>query len=95
MNLEVVKSWIATRITELLGVEDDVVIGFVITQLEEGLKAKNGYVNPKAMQVFLTGFLEKNTSLFMKELWAMLDDAQANNGAALQLEQCVNPGSHN
>ena len=34
----VVKPWIATRITELMGVEDDVVILFVITQLEEGFK---------------------------------------------------------
>jgi hypothetical protein len=34
----VVKPWIATRITELMGMEDDVVILFVITQLEEGFK---------------------------------------------------------
>jgi hypothetical protein len=31
----------------------------------------------KAMQVYLTGFLEKNCSLFMRELWAQLASAQA------------------
>jgi len=35
VNLEVMKPWIAERITEILGSEDDVVIEFVFSQLEE------------------------------------------------------------
>lgn len=77
INLEIIMPWITKRICELMGVEDDVVILFVKTQLEEGKKAQNGLINPKQMQVFLMGFLEKNTSLFMKELWQLLLSAQS------------------
>jgi hypothetical protein len=31
---EVMKAWIATRVTELLGVEDEVLIGYIYEQLE-------------------------------------------------------------
>jgi len=31
---EVMKTWIATRVTELLGVEDEVLIGYIYEQLE-------------------------------------------------------------
>jgi hypothetical protein len=39
--------WISGRITELLGVEDDVVILYVFSFLDDGLKAKDGFVDPK------------------------------------------------
>ncbi|KAK3280469.1 hypothetical protein CYMTET_11693 [Cymbomonas tetramitiformis] len=71
VNLETIKPWIAERITSLLGgLEDEVLIGMVISYLEAQ------YVNPKEMTVNLMSFLEKNTSLFMKELWSMLISAQ-------------------
>lgn len=78
VNLDILKPWISGRITELLGVEDDVVILYVFSFLDDGLKAKDGFLDPKAMQVYLTGFLEKNTGLFMKELWGQLASAQSN-----------------
>ena len=34
VNWEVMKSWIATRVTELLGVEDEVLVGYIYEQLE-------------------------------------------------------------
>ena len=34
VNWEVMKSWIAKRVTELLGLEDEVVIGYIYEQLE-------------------------------------------------------------
>ncbi len=34
VNLDVMKPWITTRVTELLGFEDDVVIDFVFNMLE-------------------------------------------------------------
>ena len=45
VNLDTIKPWINTNISEILGVEDDVVIEFVYNQLEErvinlGLKIK-------------------------------------------------------
>lgn len=34
IKLETIKPWIAERITELLGLEDEVVVEYVFTQLE-------------------------------------------------------------
>lgn len=34
VNLEVMRAWVAKRVTTLLGVEDEVVIAYVIEQLE-------------------------------------------------------------
>ena len=34
VNWEVMKTWIASRVTELLGVEDEVLVGYVYEQLE-------------------------------------------------------------
>ena len=95
VKLDIIKPWINKRITVLLGtnffpclfsridhfnfkflfsgVEDDVVIEFIFNQLE----AKD--VDPKRMQINLTGFLNgKNARIFMGELWTMLDSAQNN-----------------
>jgi serine/arginine repetitive matrix protein 1 len=35
VKLDVLKPWIATRVTELLGSEDEVVVLFILNQLEE------------------------------------------------------------
>uniref|UniRef100_A0A0B7AZB7 PWI domain-containing protein n=1 Tax=Arion vulgaris TaxID=1028688 RepID=A0A0B7AZB7_9EUPU len=35
VNVDSLKPWIAQRLTELLGIEDDVVVEFVYNQLEE------------------------------------------------------------
>lgn len=35
VKLSVMKPWITRRVTELLGVEDDVLINFIFSQLEE------------------------------------------------------------
>jgi serine/arginine repetitive matrix protein 1 len=71
VNWEAMKPWIANRLTELLGgVEDDVLIGYVYEQLE-GKKE----VDPRLLQINLTGFLENNTRRFCKELWTLLISA--------------------
>lgn len=35
VNADTLKPWIAKRITELLGIEDDVIVEFVYNQLDE------------------------------------------------------------
>ncbi|XP_042384204.1 serine/arginine repetitive matrix protein 1-like isoform X2 [Zingiber officinale] len=72
VKMDVIKPWIATRVTELLGFEDEVLINFVY-----GLLDGKG-VDGKQIQIQLTGFLEKNTGKFMKELWGLLLSAQDN-----------------
>lgn len=51
VKLDVIKPWITLKLNELLGMEDDVVVEYVFTQLEEK------ELNPKKMQINLTGFL--------------------------------------
>ena len=72
VNMEVIKPWITRRVTELLGFEDEVLINFIHSLLD----AKE--VNGKEVQIQITGFMEKNTGKFMKELWMLLLSAQKN-----------------
>ena len=83
VNLDVIKPWISNRITELLGLEDEVLIDYTCTLLEEKDQ------DPKRMQINLTGFLENNTKLFITELWNLLLSAQDSVGGipAIFIEQ--------
>ncbi|KAL8261751.1 hypothetical protein R6Q59_025800 [Mikania micrantha] len=72
VKMDVMRPWIAQRVTELLGFEDEVLINFIYGLLEEKV------VNGKEIQISLTGFMEKNTGKFMKELWSHLLSAQQN-----------------
>ncbi|GAB6030385.1 Serine/arginine repetitive matrix protein 1 [Chamberlinius hualienensis] len=73
INLDTIKPWITKKIFELLGFEDEVIVDFVFNQLEE----KN--VDPRLMQINLTGFLNgKNAREFMGLLWELLLSAQEN-----------------
>ncbi|CAI0539909.1 unnamed protein product [Linum tenue] len=72
VKMDVMKPWIAHRVTELLGFEDEVLINFIYGLLD------TKEVNGKAVQIQLTGFMEKNTGKFMKELWSLLISAQKN-----------------
>ncbi|KAE8705654.1 transcription initiation factor IIA large subunit-like isoformX2 [Hibiscus syriacus] len=72
VKMDVMRPWIATRVTEFLGFEDEVLINFIY-----GILDGKG-VNGKEVQISLTGFMEKNTGKFMKELWTLLLSAQRN-----------------
>ncbi|OLL22198.1 PWI domain-containing protein [Neolecta irregularis DAH-3] len=74
VNLSVMKPWITRKVIEYLGFEDDVIIDFAIGMLEEES------VDPKRLQINLTGFLEKNSGPFTKELWKLLLSAQQSIG---------------
>ncbi|VDL75702.1 unnamed protein product [Nippostrongylus brasiliensis] len=70
INLDVIKPWITMRINEILGIEDDVVIEYIMSQLEEKT------INPKIMQINITGFLNaRRAREFMGELWLLLVEA--------------------
>ncbi|XP_052202308.1 uncharacterized protein LOC127808031 isoform X2 [Diospyros lotus] len=72
VKMDVMRPWIANRVTELLGFEDEVLINFIYGLLD------GKEVNGKEIQISLTGFMEKNTGKFMKELWTLLLSAQKN-----------------
>ncbi|KAJ5639267.1 PWI domain mRNA processing protein [Penicillium longicatenatum] len=65
--------WIAGRISEILGNEDDVVI-----ELCFGLIEGTRYPDIKAIQIQLTGFLDKDTPKFCKDLWLLCLSGQEN-----------------
>ncbi|RYP93481.1 hypothetical protein DL770_000365 [Monosporascus sp. CRB-9-2] len=72
VNIQVMKKWIASKISEILGSEDDVVIELCFN-LIEGTR----YPDIKSMQIQLTGFLDKDTAQFCKELWNLCLSAQS------------------
>ncbi|KKY39885.1 putative pwi domain mrna processing [Diaporthe ampelina] len=63
VNLQVMKKWIAGKISEILGSEDDVVIELCFNLIEG-----SRYPDVKSLQIQLTGFLDKDTAPFCKEL---------------------------
>lgn len=69
--LEVIKPWISQQITEILGFEDEVLIGYVFGLLEE-----RQFPDPKLLQIRITGFLEQDSSQFCLALWRLLISAQ-------------------
>jgi len=77
VTLDAIKPWIAQKVTELLGAEDDIVVTFAFAMLEN-----EQFPDPKMMQLNLTGFLEAHSPEFMKELWKLLLSAQISMGGA-------------
>ncbi|KAL8997322.1 MAG: hypothetical protein Q9188_006357 [Gyalolechia gomerana] len=73
VNVEVMKKWIAGKISEILGSEDDVVIELCFNLLEG-----SRFPDIKVLQIQLTGFLDKDTPRFCKELWNLCLSAQSN-----------------
>jgi len=79
IQLDVIKPWISEKITQLLGFEDEVLIGFIFGLLEE-----KQFPDPKTMQINITGFLDTDAADFMKQLWKLLISAQENIGGIPQ-----------
>ncbi|KAG0320593.1 hypothetical protein BGZ97_013153 [Linnemannia gamsii] len=78
VNMKVIKDWMAERVIQLLGIEDEVVVEYAVGMLEEPSP------DPKSMQINLQGFLDKNTQLFVLELWKLLISAQTSLGGIPQ-----------
>lgn len=97
----VCRRWIAGKISEILGNEDDVVIELCFNLLEGSrfvsplfgalsvLSLSQGIADDffsfvdfqpdiKSLQIQLTGFLDKDTPKFCKELWNLCLSAQEN-----------------
>ncbi|KAJ0407677.1 hypothetical protein ATCC90586_001859 [Pythium insidiosum] len=74
---EVIDQWITERVTQLLGFEDDIVVSLVINLLQPKGAGADARLDPREMQLAVTGFLEKDAPAFMTELWELLLSAQA------------------
>eukprot|EP00007_Cunea_sp_BSH-02190019_P001044 CAMPEP_0174233940 /NCGR_PEP_ID=MMETSP0417-20130205/3846_1 /TAXON_ID=242541 /ORGANISM="Mayorella sp, Strain BSH-02190019" /LENGTH=392 /DNA_ID=CAMNT_0015312237 /DNA_START=103 /DNA_END=1278 /DNA_ORIENTATION=- len=72
VKFEVLRPWITRTTIELLGLEDDVFITYVIELLQ-----KNEEARPRELHVSVTPFLGlENASKFCEELWKLLISAQ-------------------
>ena len=57
IDLAMIKPWVAKKTEEYLGIEDEVLCNFVISELEN--KNSDGNVSPKNMTIKLTGIYIK------------------------------------
>ncbi|KAJ1956999.1 hypothetical protein IWQ62_005183, partial [Dispira parvispora] len=74
VNMTVIRPWVTRRVTELLGLEDEVVLEYIFSMLEEDQP------DPVDIQINLTGFLENKAGPFVQELWQLLLSAQSSIG---------------
>ncbi|WVQ77933.1 hypothetical protein IAT38_000013 [Cryptococcus sp. DSM 104549] len=78
VNVNVLRSWVAEKVTELIKIEDDIVVEYVFGMLED---PDNPMPDPKKMQVALVGFMDKHgAAAFMDGLWKLLLSAQKTTG---------------
>lgn len=82
VRLDLIKPWISGRVKDILEAEDDVVVDLIFNSLEEkqkllrqGKSKAEGQLDPRDLQITLTGFLEKSAKPFVTELWQMLSAA--------------------
>lgn len=75
VSVPVMRPWIATRVEQMLGFEDEVLVEFVL-----GLLEADQFPDPRKIQISLTGFLEKRALPFTHELWRHLLSAQVSVG---------------
>jgi hypothetical protein len=74
--MEVMKKWMAQRITELLGMEDDVTVDFAF-ELVNDKSGASFNPNIKLLQIKMQGFLgEEPSAKFSSELWDLMLSAQ-------------------
>ncbi|KAG1747343.1 PWI domain-containing protein [Suillus lakei] len=73
VNLNATRPWIAKKVTELVGFEDEVIIEYAMGLLDD---PNHTIPDPKKMQINLTGFLTASTPSFMNALWSLLLEAQ-------------------
>ncbi|KAJ3190803.1 Serine/arginine repetitive matrix protein 1 [Irineochytrium annulatum] len=71
VKLEAMKPWITKKVVEIVGLDDDLVVGYVFELLEAEK------VDPKDLHINLTGFLEGKTQMFVEQLWILLLSAQS------------------
>ena len=71
VNLDVISKWINEKIIELVGFEDDILINLVVNMLQ------GNEIEGKKLQLDVTGFLGKQSGVFVEELWTLMVDAMA------------------
>ena len=85
IQLPVLTGWIHATVAALLGFEDDVVSSLVVNTLQQH-KERRQPLDPRDLQLTLTGFLEQAAPTFVESLWRlMLSAAKEPSGIPRQL----------
>ncbi|KAH8833981.1 PWI domain-containing protein [Flagelloscypha sp. PMI_526] len=74
VNLPVIRPWIAKKIVAICGFEDEIVIEYANSLLEDESQKSP---DPRKIQIYLTNFLTKDAPAFVLDLWKLLLEAQA------------------
>ena len=74
VRLSVLTPWIHQTLAALLGFEDEVVSSLVVNTLQQYADGKQA-VDPRELQLTLTGFLEQAAGTFVEALWRLLVSA--------------------
>ncbi|CAD7962203.1 unnamed protein product [Amoebophrya sp. A120] len=77
ITFDSIKPWIKTKVIEIMGFEDDIVIEYVNSQLTFEKQTADEKIEPKKFQMNLTPFLGKQTPEFCQELWELLISAMS------------------
>ncbi|KAJ3342868.1 Serine/arginine repetitive matrix protein 1 [Entophlyctis luteolus] len=78
VNISVIKPWITTKVTTLLGFEDELLINYIFEMLQP---TTDKPLDPKQLQINLTEFLDaKQAPAFVVALWDLLLSAQESVG---------------
>lgn len=72
VNIDIIRTWLNKQITDILGVEDDILVGLILGALEEVPPC------PKKIHILIGEFLQNETQKFVIRLWRMLANAQDN-----------------
>jgi len=88
VHLPCLEPWIRSKVSAILGEEDEIVIGMVM----EALRPKpDAATDPKGLMTMLVTFLFSKTAEFMEGLWALLLEAQANGGVPVSMKKVKAP----
>jgi hypothetical protein len=87
-GISILSLWCTKRIKELLGHEDDVLIGLIINTIEVSRKNKGerGRVSGPDLQILVTGFLHSHAAEFTLDLYRLLLSACASPRGTPDLE---------
>lgn len=72
VNLDIIKTWVTKQISDILGVEDDILVGLIVGALEESPPCA------KKIHILIGEFLQNETQRFVIRLWRLLSNAQNN-----------------
>lgn len=80
VSIDGLRPWVESRVTQLLGRDDEIVSEYCIAQLD-AYDPIEGLIEPREVQMNLEGFLgEAQAQIFMEELWRLLLSAQSQPG---------------